>query len=827
MKLALDEQSVLATTPSAAVPPVRRRARDEKPLLAAGAMIGTPDGKILFLLRSDEGDHAGEWCIPGGKVEGEESGQAATRREVKEETGLDLDEEDLDLLDQRLSDEGVDFGTYFYPVEEPFDPTLDDEHDEFAWADANDPPQPLHPGVAATLRSVLDGDAEDAAESGGSRRLLRATIKYPPKPAGGGERAISHSMEEGGAGRTLREAPEARRFGLTSHDAKVTKEEARYVDGPVQDEPCNSCTMFSLPGVCSEVEGRISPGGHCRYWAERKVGAVDEKIALDRASVREVDQDGRLGVEITNISKANVCPYVGREIPGAEELGLDPDRIYFLLRDPEELERAAESFNNLPLLSQHVPVFAADYSETAKRYVVGATGSDATFERPYLRNSLKVWDGRAIAAIKSGEQKELSAGYHYRPDMKAGEYEGVKYDGVMRDIVGNHVALVREGRAGADVVVGDSREDVNIMTAKLMTRQAAMAIGVIAPFVRSKLAADSGVDLRPILVGLRADDFKTRKPLILRAIRKAVKGKLAKDATIGEVAELLDMIESHGGGIDDDEAPPALHEAMSKAAEVEPIEVEKTDGEGEEGMENDEEDTGGDDDPISAVEGFLKDKLSDGDLAHVCQMLRGGAKDEERGGEEKLEKLGAADGPDEPGGEAEQEHRDNSEEWRRGSTKELSTDEDEDESEKDEKMTKRVGRDQPPKFTGSPRVGGKVGGDRNTVTKDDMDKAIRAAADAVRKNEREIRDAERHVAPWVGQLPMTFDSAEQVYRKALKMMGVPGVDRVHPTALPTILDMQPKPGARKSAPRGPAADSSVEVAPFSQLFPDAARIRLT
>jgi hypothetical protein len=35
--------------------------------------------------------------------------------------------------------------------------------------------------------------------------------------------------------------------------------------------------------------------------------------------------------------------------------------------------------------------------------------------------------------------------------------QGEKYDGVMRDIVGNHVALVKEGRAGADVVVGDSK----------------------------------------------------------------------------------------------------------------------------------------------------------------------------------------------------------------------------------------------------------------------------------------------------------------------------------------------------------------------------------
>jgi hypothetical protein len=45
-------------------------------------------------------------------------------------------------------------------------------------------------------------------------------------------------------------------------------------------------------------------------------------LALDRDSVREKTRDGRLSVKVANISKANVCPYRGREIPGWESLGL-------------------------------------------------------------------------------------------------------------------------------------------------------------------------------------------------------------------------------------------------------------------------------------------------------------------------------------------------------------------------------------------------------------------------------------------------------------------------------------------------------------------------
>lgn len=176
-------------------------------------------------------------------------------------------------------------------------------------------------------------------------------------------------------------------------------------------------------------------------------------MAFDRATVRAYDADGRLHVAITNISKANVCPYIGREIPDYQSLGLDADRTYQLLRDPEELAKAAPTFNNIPLLARHTPVSAADHQP---ELVIGSTGTDAEFVAPYLRNSLVVWAKSAINAIESELQRELSSAYRYRADMTPGTYEGVRYDGVMRDIVGNHVALVAEGRAGADVVVGDA-----------------------------------------------------------------------------------------------------------------------------------------------------------------------------------------------------------------------------------------------------------------------------------------------------------------------------------------------------------------------------------
>lgn len=47
------------------------------------------DGKLLLACRPPQGDQAGLWEFPGGKVEPGESQPAALRRELKEELGID------------------------------------------------------------------------------------------------------------------------------------------------------------------------------------------------------------------------------------------------------------------------------------------------------------------------------------------------------------------------------------------------------------------------------------------------------------------------------------------------------------------------------------------------------------------------------------------------------------------------------------------------------------------------------------------------------------------------------------------------------------------
>ena len=270
-----------------------------------------------------------------------------------------------------------------------------------------------------------------------------------------------------------------------------------------------------------------------------------ERLAFDRASVRSFDGNGRLQVTKSNISKANVCQYYGREIPNAEALGLEPDKIYRLYRHPDELKKAAPTFNNIPVLCIHTPDFPGD---PPREYRVGTTHSGCAFVHPYLENGLSVWDNSAIAGIETEEQKELSSSYQYVADMSPGETpDGEAFDGVMRDIVGNHVALVETGRAGSDVLVADSLP-LELKYMKL-DRKGVAARAALGAFLKPRLAQDAAPkDLTAILNANKSP--KT----IAQAIIAKYKTKLAADMEL-EPEELVELIEASADGVEPEEEP--------------------------------------------------------------------------------------------------------------------------------------------------------------------------------------------------------------------------------------------------------------------------------
>lgn len=162
-------------------------------------------------------------------------------------------------------------------------------------------------------------------------------------------------------------------------------------------------------------------------------------------SSRVEDRDGRLFVGPSVLTRAGVDDYVGKEITGWQALGLDPARTYRLFRSPDELKRAVARMNMLPLTTEHVPVSATNHPEDK---VIGAVGSDVAYNDAdnTIRGSLSVWREPYISRVRSGDQKEISMGYRFRPDMTPGTWNGKPYDGTMTSIEPNHFALVPAGR---------------------------------------------------------------------------------------------------------------------------------------------------------------------------------------------------------------------------------------------------------------------------------------------------------------------------------------------------------------------------------------------
>ena len=216
-------------------------------------------------------------------------------------------------------------------------------------------------------------------------------------------------------------------------------------------------------------------------------------VAFDKASARHYDDNGFLIVDSTVITKAAVNPYYGKEIPDYESLGLDPEKIYNMLRDPTELKKGMHTLGEKQLLIKHIFVSADD---PQKESIAGTIGSNLEMVGNDVKGSLTVWDKEAINLIESGKLAELSASYFYDPVMKSGTFNGQPYDGIMTNIRGNHVALVERGRIGRDALVADALPKLMELNMKLKKGAAAKVnLAAKAILVAKGLAADA--DLTP------------------------------------------------------------------------------------------------------------------------------------------------------------------------------------------------------------------------------------------------------------------------------------------------------------------------------------------
>ena len=154
----------------------------------------------------------------------------------------------------------------------------------------------------------------------------------------------------------------------------------------------------------------------------------------------ENEEDGFLTVEIA-ATRTGVMPYYDWET----------DTLVNELKPPEEIfsETTMESLKGVPITDRHPPMMVN--SENWLDFTKGTTHLDVRQEDNKLVVSETLFDDNLIAYVKSGKKAQVSIGFRAEIDESPGEFEGEEYDRVQRNIRINHVAHVKEGRAGEEI----------------------------------------------------------------------------------------------------------------------------------------------------------------------------------------------------------------------------------------------------------------------------------------------------------------------------------------------------------------------------------------
>ena len=105
------------------------------PQIAVGAIV-VKDGRLLMIQRAND-PGAGLWSLPGGRVEHGEYLAAALRREVSEETGLDVEVRELVGILEVVGDPHYVILDYFAEVAGDAEPVAADDVSDARWV-------PLH-----------------------------------------------------------------------------------------------------------------------------------------------------------------------------------------------------------------------------------------------------------------------------------------------------------------------------------------------------------------------------------------------------------------------------------------------------------------------------------------------------------------------------------------------------------------------------------------------------------------------------------------------------------------------------------------------------------
>ena len=186
-----------------------------------------------------------------------------------------------------------------------------------------------------------------------------------------------------------------------------------------------------------------------------------------------VDKNTFWSIKENPLSDEGVYMYSGKMIG---DKSLNPDELYPVYRPASELEKSAETFEAIPFIEDHEMIGgnATDYDDRP----AGGVVTNLKVKEGRLYGDLKIFSEKLKKAIENGK-KELSLGYRCIYEKCEGVFNGKLYKYIQKNLIGNHLALVSEGRMGSEVRVYDSytSDSLEIDTTKNITKEIIMSKG--------------------------------------------------------------------------------------------------------------------------------------------------------------------------------------------------------------------------------------------------------------------------------------------------------------------------------------------------------------
>ena len=211
------------------------------------------------------------------------------------------------------------------------------------------------------------------------------------------------------------------------------------------------------------------------------------------------------------------------------------------------------SFAGKAITLEHPPVLLD--SANTKDYQIGFSGTEVVYDNGFVRAVMTITDQDAIERIMRGDAKEVSAGYRVNYEANAGVTDGGEnYDGIQKEISGNHIAVVRRGRAGPQVKLHLDRLDAAdpslitpieepSMTAKVNFDGAEFEVTESVALAVTKEREDakkSYEDMKKMYDGMMSEASKMKEEM--DAMHKEMKGKC--DSAEGRADALAEEVES-------------------------------------------------------------------------------------------------------------------------------------------------------------------------------------------------------------------------------------------------------------------------------------------